>query len=373
MKILLSGGHLTPALALLEYALSQKDEVVFVGRLYAQEQTKQLGREKKEIEKRGVKFIPFSSGKIAGLTPWTVCIEIPKVILSFFRAFFILLKERPSVFVSFGGYLAVPLAVAAWVLHIPIVTHEQTRSSGMANKFIAHFASAVAVSYEETIQLFPQNKTHLIGNPIRKQVLNPKVQQPEWFDNKSNKPLLYITGGSQGSQIINMTVWQVLPKLAQEWMIIHQCGNPTTQMNYKMELEQRRKSLPVAHQANYIVSEWLTEEEQAWIYTHAQAIISRAGANTVQELLILGRPAIFIPLLFAHNDEQTKNAQAVVETGAALLLPQKELGAETFLATLSEFKKRYPSLLRKAKLNQKKFDVNADQRLYDLVQKVVRS
>jgi UDP-N-acetylglucosamine--N-acetylmuramyl-(pentapeptide) pyrophosphoryl-undecaprenol N-acetylglucosamine transferase len=372
MKILLSGGHLTPALALLDYAVAQKQEVVFVGRLFTQEKNKQRSREEEEVRQRGVKFIPFSSGKIGETSALFLVFELPKVLWSFFVALRIFSTEKPTVFVSFGGYLAVPLMLAAWVCKVPIVTHEQTRSSGLANKFIARFAQAVAVSYEETIGLFPANKTYFIGNPIRRAVIEMKAPQPEWFLSKSGKPVLYITGGSQGSQVINMSVWQVLPKLVQDWVIIHQCGNPTTQMNYKLELEQRRRTLPVAHQSNYIVVEWLNEVEQAWVYRKAMGIITRAGANTVQELLLLAKPAIFIPLLFAHEDEQTKNAQAVVDSGSALLIPQKELSGEKLIATLSEFKRRYTTLVKQAKVNQKKFDLNADQRLYDLVQKVAK-
>lgn len=372
MKILLSGGHLTPALALLDYALGQHQEVVFVGRTFAQEQTKQLSREQQEVLQHGAKFISFSSAKITTTGILELTLLIPRLLLAFGQAMKIIQSEKPDVFVSFGGYLAVPLAIAAWIFRIPVITHEQTRSSGLANKFIAKFAKYVAISYEETMTSFPTQKTFFVGNPIRKQLLEKKNVQPSWLNTKSQKPLLYITGGSQGSQIINMTIWQVMPKLVQDWVVIHQCGNPTKQMNYRLELEQRQKALPLAHQKNYFVVEWVSAADLAWIYTHAKVIISRGGANTVQELLILGKPAIFIPLLIARDDEQLKNAQAVVETGAALLLPQKELNGENLLALLSEFKRSYPSLLKHAKQNQKKFDLNADQRLYDLVLKAAQ-
>ena len=371
MKILISGGHLTPALAFLDYALLQKQEVVFVGRVFAQKQNQQLSREEQEVGKRNVTFIPFSSGKLNNATPWGALIAMPQICGATLHAWRIFKIEKPDIFVSFGGYLAAHLALVAFLCRVPIITHEQTRTSGLANKFIAWFATAIGVAYEESMSHFAANKTHMVGNPVRRNILDKHAPQPSWFNPKNQKPILYITGGSQGSQIINMTLWQVLPKLTPDWTIIHQCGSPTRTMNYKLELEQRRKSLPLTQQGDYYVFEWLNEAELAWIYRNVQCIIARAGANTVQELLVLGKPAIFVPLLHAHNDEQTKNALAVVESGAAMMISQKEFNGCSLLEAISDFQKHFAGMLRKAKQNQKNFDADADVRLYELVRKVV--
>lgn len=370
MKILLSGGHLTPALAFLDYALAQKQEVVFVGRLWAQEQGKQTSFEKQEVEKRNVRFIQFSSGKISpGLS---LLVEGPKVLTSFWKARKIFQQEKPDVFVSFGGYLAVPLALAAWRAGVPIVTHEQTRSRGLANAVIAQFATEVAVSYPDTIQFFPAGKTVLVGNPVRQQIFQKNTPKPDWVTRDLHKPLLYITGGSQGAQVINSTAADVLPELTKDWIVIHQCGKPTHHINNFQKLEERRQSLPKEQQRNYMVREWLSDLEQAWVYGHAHGVLTRAGANTVQELLVLGKPAIFVPLLDARDDEQTKNARVMVDAGAALLIPQKELSGSRLLSTLTEFQDKYQILLHSAQHLQTKFDTTADQRLYEVVQKVAK-
>src|SRR5579859_4157935 len=345
MKILISGGHLTPALAFIDYTLEQeKDECVFVGRRYTQADRGQKSHEEEEVLSRNVKFIPFDSSKFSAnslLQFLALSFRLPLAIL---RAQNIFSREKPDLFLSFGGYLALPLAFVAFLRGIPIVTHEQTRVVGVANRFIAKIATAVAVGHEDTAVLFPAQKTVWVGNPLRRRILNPRPQTPNWAIGQVTKPILYITGGSQGSQFINMLILQTLSQLTQEWYVIHQCGSPTKTMKYKEELEKRKKTLPTEQRKYYFVSEWFTEEEQAWLYRNASAIISRAGANTVQEILAFGKPAIFIPLPHAHDDEQLKNAQVVVDAGAGMVIAQKNINASTFLLVLAQFKRRYQTL-----------------------------
>jgi|GEM_PF-259949 len=371
MKILISGGHLTPALAFIDYATKQgKDECIFVGRHYTQADRGQKSHEEDEVRSRNVRFIPFDSGKFSASSPlqlFTLSFRLPIAVLKSLEIFG---REKPDIFLSFGGYLALPLAFAAFLRGTPIVTHEQTHVVGIANKLIAKIATAVAVGYKDTLLLFPAKKTVWVGNPLRRNILNPHPQTPKWTINYGAKPILYITGGSQGSQFINMLVLQTLPQLTQEWYVVHQCGSPTKTMKYKEELEKRKKTLPASQQKYYFVSEWFTEEEQAWLYRNASAILSRAGANTVQEILAFGKPAIFIPLPHAHDDEQLRNAQVVVDAGAGMVIAQKNINASTFLLVLAQFKRRYQTLRKNARQHQKEYDIHADQRLYDLVKQV---
>ena len=221
--------------------------------------------------------------------------------------------------------------------------------------------------YPETAVFFPRKKTIVTGNPLRSSVLNPNPPQPHWLTKESQKPILYITGGSQGSQTINSLVATVLPQLLKEWCVIHQCGHPNAVTHYARELDRKKKTLSSEVQQSYYIREWLEESELAWVYQHAKCIVSRAGANTVHELTMLGKPAIFIPLPFSHGEEQLKNAQAVTSTGAALLLLQKDADAETFLKTIAQFKREYPSLQKNAVHNASLWERHADQKLYDVV------
>jgi UDP-N-acetylglucosamine--N-acetylmuramyl-(pentapeptide) pyrophosphoryl-undecaprenol N-acetylglucosamine transferase len=140
MKVLISGGHFTPALAFLDYALQQNDvEVVFVGREFTQVKSQQPSVEKEEVLRRKVKFIPFHSGKMSRPNIVELLGQFVQLLGGVVHAFQIINQEKPDVFVSFGSYIAVPLAFAAWVKRVPVVTHEQTRTAGVATKIIKFF------------------------------------------------------------------------------------------------------------------------------------------------------------------------------------------------------------------------------------------
>lgn len=367
-RILISGGHLTPALALIDYLKDNKVEnldIIFAGRIYSQDIDKQKAQEKSEVEKRQIKFVVFEAPRPASNVLEKFFLG-PKFVFSLLRAFLLLLKYRPKVFISFGGYLAVPLGMMAWILGIPIITHEQTVSAGQANLFLAKFAKIIAVSHKESLKFFPKNKTTVTGNPIRPDLIATKPQRPEWSNNlNSEKPTLLITGGNQGSYILNTTVSQILPKIIHNWNIIHACGNPTSSINYTVELEKIKQTLHAGHRNNYIVKEWLTTSELAWIYNIADGAVSRAGANTVQEIAFAQIPTIFVPLPFAKGNEQLLNARTLTDSGAAILLEQKNLSAETLVEKIGQLKKMQKSMRRK--LEAHKPNTNGAAKLWNLI------
>ncbi len=371
MKILISGGHLTPALSFIDFAQSnneKNDEIVFVGRKFSQSKLEQRSVEREEITKRGIQFIEFDSGKLSASDPFSLVQQFLKLLTSFFQAKKIIVAQKPDLFLSFGGYLALPLALAAWWQGVPILTHEQTAAPGTANKFIAKFAQKVAVSFPETAKEFPAGKVVVTGNPIRSKIWSKKFEKPEWAEKPAQKPLLYITGGSQGSQAINNVVKALLPKLLEEWDIIHQCGRANTLLDYAADLEKAKKELPKELQAHYTIREqWITEDELGWVYSHAWAMISRAGANTLQEVIRAEVPTIFVPLAHAHHDEQVKNAQTLVQKGAAILVLQKDLDEAHLTEALNELKKNHQELKNHLTEISSRTPWNADQLLYNLV------
>jgi UDP-N-acetylglucosamine--N-acetylmuramyl-(pentapeptide) pyrophosphoryl-undecaprenol N-acetylglucosamine transferase len=343
VKLLLTGGHLTPALATIDYILQHQPDwqLVFMGREYSQTQAKQKSREVVEIKNRQLEFISFDSPRFTILQWWNILVRIPRLGVATIRAFGILIRQRPNVVLSFGGYLAVPITLAAWILRIPVITHEQTSSAGLANRIIARWAKFVAVSYPTSIPGFPKEKVVLTGNPLRLSLLQKRPTKPDWVStSQSTKPVLYITGGNQGSEIINSVVSQAIPQISRKWLVIHQCGAATTSANYKATLERIKKKLPPASQKNYLIREWIDEAELAWIYAQAQCVVSRAGANTTLELETLQIPAILIPLPFSHASEQLHNAQALVKLKLATLIEQKDFNTETLLKALTTYQNK---------------------------------
>jgi UDP-N-acetylglucosamine--N-acetylmuramyl-(pentapeptide) pyrophosphoryl-undecaprenol N-acetylglucosamine transferase len=372
MTILISGGHLTPALALIDYIQRNHTDntVRFVGRRYSQEATKQLSQEQTEVEKRHIPFIPFQSPRLTTRQSLFKVLALPfRLANAVIQAHVILSQEKPDVFVSFGGYLAVPLALAAWMKRIPVVTHEQTRAAGFANQLIAQFATKVAISFPETNSFFPQHKVTITGNPIRQAALEKNDRLPAWIEQKPDKPLLLITCGNQGSNAINNTVVDTLDQLTQEWTVVHLTGNPTSRINYSTQFSDRKNQLTATQQSRYYFLPWVSGDDLSWLYTHADAAIARAGANTVLELTVRKIPTLFIPLPVSHRDEQRLNAQALTTKGAALLLEQKNLNPQTLLDAVAELSNKRKVLQEKLALIT--IPTDGDEKLYQMIVSVV--
>lgn len=351
MKILISGGHLTPALAFIDFVKTQKKtEMVFVGRIYSQERSKQRSHESEEVLKRKVKFIPFRSGKLLPSFSIFALKELGMLIQGFFHALLIVRSEKPSLVMTFGGYLAVPLALAAWFNRIPVVLHEQTSVVGVSNSVIGKIATLVAVSYPQAEKSFAGRDVVVTGNLLRTQLLDDKAKRPAWLLATSTKPILYITGGNQGSEVINNTILQLLPQITRDWTVIHQCGTVSEKSDYKKILNDESRKLSGPARERYAVREWVSEKELGWIYQNCTAAISRSGANTTYEFLFFAIPSILIPLPFSPRHEQQKNAEFLAKMGGAVLLSQKELSTHSLRNALSDLQKnarRYKNKLLK--------------------------
>ncbi|NCO11931.1 MAG: hypothetical protein COZ34_01805 [Candidatus Pacebacteria bacterium CG_4_10_14_3_um_filter_34_15] len=370
MKILITGGHLTPALAFIDFVNKNhsEDKIIFLGRTHTQNKSKQESREEQETLKKGVQFISFKSIKLSKNNLFEKLKAVPILISSTLKSVIIIGRNKPDIFVSFGGYLAVPVMFASWIMRVPIITHEQTRTAGIANKLISKFADKIAVSYKDSLKYFPIDRTFVTGNLIRKNILDVNNIRPKWIEKKLKNPIIYITGGSQGSEIINHTVSQVVKSLTKDWTVIHQCGNSTKSRNYKKELTQIKDNLPMSNRNNYYIKEWLDEEELSWAYSNAKIIVSRAGANTTEEIALRGIPSVLIPLPFSHNDEQLKNAQALSNKSQAILLEQKFLNPKTLLESIELINKYNRKFSRNLEMFSK--SINSETKLYSMVKKV---
>jgi len=365
-KILITGGHLTPALALIDHVqtVAPETELAFVGRLLNREKDQQPSQEKYEVERRSIRFIAFTAPKFQLQPFWQVPLRVLRFARAVIRAIRILREEKPDVCVFFGSYMAVPVAVAAWILTIPSITHEQTRAAGIANQFISRMSKSVALSFPESAKYFPPAKTHLTGNLLRKQ-LGVTAEKPEWFTTSASLPMLYITGGSQGSEVINSTVCQILNRILRDWIVVHQCGASSTHHRYRDELLSTRSTLQRSYQERYFVREWLTESELGWVYQHAALAISRAGANTTQELAQHQIPAILIPLPFSNHNEQEENAKPLAECGGAIVIRQHDLTPERLFIELKKLGSKYKACKRK--LAQVKYPDDAAANVFSLI------
>lgn len=325
-RIVITGGVLTPGLAVInELQKRGRWEIFWLGRKYSLEGEKIISVESKIIPQTGSRFIPIIAGRLQRrFTRYTIP-SLLKIPLSLLQSLMLLAQIKPDVVCSFGGYVSVPVVITAWFLRIPVLTHEQTVISGLASKIDAFFASKVALSFSQSSGHFPKGKVIVTGNPLRSEFF--QVKKPTWFRlEESASPIIYITGGNQGAQVINNAVKEALRSLLQKYILIHQTGDK----DYEIFKEVQSR-LGEREQRCYFVLPYIKASEVGWVFKKASLVVSRAGANTLSELAVLGKPALFIPIPWSYQDEQTKNAQLLLAAGTAEILAQKELSGESLL------------------------------------------
>ena len=405
-KILITGGHLSPALAVIEELKKRKNwQFFFAGRKYPSEGDRALSLEYRIIEKLRIPFFELKTGRFQRrFTRYTIP-SLFKIPLGLVQSLFVIKKIRPVIVLSFGGYLALPIVIAAWFLKIPVITHEQTMAGGLANKIIAFFAKKVCLSWPETVKDFPKEKAILTGNPIRKEVFKlPRElhnsRHPEFIsepvpnsfreseipkrvrnDTKcvsflpitnENLPLIYITGGSLGAHSINKIVMQILPQLLERYRIIHQCGDSDVYRSYK-QLKAQGSRLKARLRKRYFLTKFVGLEDIGWVLNSADLVVSRAGANIITELLVLAKPAILIPLPWAGAEEQKKNAQILEKLGSAKILPQEKLTPETLYQHIESLIQNIDEYKKNAERGKKLITLNAAEKIVDILEKITKA
>lgn len=301
-KILITGGHLSPALAVLPTLLRKGWQIVYVGRSHAFSDYHDSSLEYQLLAQQSLlKFYTLETGRFN---------QYFKFLKGLKAAWQIVSREKPSVVLSFGGYISVPLVIAAKLKGIPINLHEQTISPGRANRFLSRLADRILITFPQTTAYFPKAKTSQTGIVLNSALDNK--QKPRWFV-KTPLPLLLVVGGSTGSHSINVLIESILSELQTRFQIVHQTGENRYQDYAQLLSHKSARYLPVKH---------LLPEEMGYFYQRADLVISRAGANTFFELLHFKKPAILIPLPWSANHEQELHARILAENGAAYVFSQ---------------------------------------------------
>lgn len=333
VKVMITGGHHTPAMALME---SLKDELskagiaasfYWVGHRYSMRGDKNESLEYKEVVSLGIPFFELRTPKFYS---HSVTSSLVKLIFGTCQSFLILLKVRPNLVVSFGGYLCVPVIFAARVLGIKSVTHEQTTAAGFANRAVARFCIKVFISFSSSKKYFSPAKTILTGNPLRSEIFT----DGGYFKFTNNKPVIYVTGGKQGAHKINLLVRESLPVLLQSYNVIHQSGSVSLHNDYEELLNFSQNDLPEKFRESYILKTHFGFSEIGSIFARVNYVVSRAGANIVCELAGLRKPAVLIPLPGSSHREQEDNAHLLKEVGLAEILEESNSNTESLVKSL---------------------------------------
>ncbi|MGM8360542.1 undecaprenyldiphospho-muramoylpentapeptide beta-N-acetylglucosaminyltransferase [Flavobacterium sp. ARAG 55.4] len=307
-----TGGHIYPAVAIANELKSRfpDAEFLFVG-----------AQDKMEMQK-----VPQAGYAIKGL--WIAGLQrkltlqnamFPlKLMSSLWKSRKIIKQFKPDVVIGTGGFASGPLLQMANMLGIPTVIQEQNSFPGITNKLLSKKANAICVAYENLERFFPKEKMILTGTPVRQDLIaieSKRTEAIEYFKLDSKKKTLLVLGGSLGARRINQLIEKELKNIiSQGVQIIWQCG--------KLYFEEYKKY----NSENVQVVAFI--EKMDFVYAAADIIISRAGASSVSELCIVGKPVIFIPSPNVAEDHQTKNAKAIVDKKGALLLKESQLDAE---------------------------------------------
>lgn len=311
-----TGGHIYPGLAVCDELRSlaeknnQEIKIIWLGN--------SSGMDKNLVEKSGSVdlFVGIPSGKLRRYFSLKNFSDLFKIFAGLVKSFFVLLRLRPAILFSKGGFVSVPPCVAARFLRIPVFTHECDFTPGLATRLNSKFASKILVSYDETKFFLPKEKRELTvvtGNPVRPVFYNTNPEEGRKFlfsersDYDPEKPLLLVLGGSLGAHQINELVASNLDWLAERFNVVHQCG------------AKDADSMPKNH-PGYFLHPFIYKE-MSDVISAADIVLSRAGANSIWECSVLGKPMVLIPLCGSGTrGDQVDNARFFEERGAAIVL-----------------------------------------------------
>ena len=315
-KIIMTGGgtagHVTPNIALIPKLIEEGYEIHYIGT--------SKGIEKRLIEEICTKDIKItyhtiSSGKLRRYFDAKNLTDPFKVVKGMVQCFFIIKKEKPSIVFSKGGFVSVPVVIAAYLNKVPVIAHESDITPGLANRICMPYCNKICVTFPESLAHMKGNKAVLTGSPIRKELFEgDRARGLSICKFKSTKPILLIIGGSLGSKVINDTIREKLQTILKSYNVIHLCGQGN--------VDEKFRNIEGYFQLEYAKKE-LTD-----LYAASDMVISRAGANVIFELLALKKPNILIPLsAAASRGDQLLNASSFKNSGYSIVVLEEEIKA----------------------------------------------
>ncbi|MDY4947868.1 MAG: undecaprenyldiphospho-muramoylpentapeptide beta-N-acetylglucosaminyltransferase [Clostridium cadaveris] len=322
-KIIMTGGgsagHVTPNLALVPTLRTLDYDIKYIG--------SKDGIEKEIINKEGIPYYEISSGKLRRYFDLKNFTDPFKVIIGIKDAYNVLKKEKPNIVFSKGGFVTVPVVIAAKLRGIPIVCHESDMTPGLANRLTIPYTTKLCVTFPESLKHVKGGKGVLTGTPIRKELLKGSREKGRRFLNFDDmKPVMMVIGGSLGSKAINGTIRESLNEITNKYNVVHICGNGN--------LDESLKDVKGYKQFEFI------REELPDVMAVADIVVSRAGANSIFELLALKKPNLLIPLSRnSSRGDQILNAASFEKSGYSMVIQEEDLKKESLLKALDELNK----------------------------------
>lgn len=344
-----TAGHVIVNLALIPYFLEQGWEVDYIG--------SESGIERKLIKEiKEVTYYPISTGKLRRYASLENIKDPFRVLKGIAQSWNIIRKTKPHVIFSKGGFVSVPVVVAARFRRVPTIIHESDLSPGLANKLAAPFAKQILTTFPETVDYVKKKNTTYVGPIIRDELFQGNKEIGYQLTNfKRDKRVLLIMGGSSGSQKINKMIRNILPSLLKSYNVIHICGSGNRDDSIKVE--------------GYAQFEYVTDELKH-LFAITDFVVSRAGANVIFELLALKIPMLLIPLpLGASRGDQIENADSFANKEYAHVLQEEEMTEDSLLQAIIELTKSESEIKRQ----MTQFNGRASRnRVFELIEQIAR-
>jgi UDP-N-acetylglucosamine--N-acetylmuramyl-(pentapeptide) pyrophosphoryl-undecaprenol N-acetylglucosamine transferase len=313
-----TGGHIFPGLAVVDELRSVTDcDIAWIG--------SSRGIDRRLVEDHGIRFYGIPSGKLRRYFSLKNLTDIVRLVGGFFSAFFLLLKLKPTLVFSKGGFVSVPPCVAARVLRIPVITDECDFSPGLATRINARFADEIFVSYDATRDAFAENirsRVTVTGNPVRPAFYSASAERGRRFIGfeGDGTPIVLVLGGSLGARQINDLVAKSVDRLCERFIVVHQTGSGN--------VEQMASARPGPVPGRYKPYAFI-RDEMPDVLAAATLVIARSGANTVWECAASGKPMVLVPLeKGSSRGDQVENAQFFVSKGAAVMISGADATSE---------------------------------------------
>ena len=319
-RIVLTGGgtagHVTPNIALIPKLQELGYDIQYIGSY--------TGIEKELIEPFGIPYHGISSGKLRRYFSVQNFTDPFRVLKGVREAKSLIKQLKPDVIFSKGGFVSVPVVLAGKRNKVPAIIHESDMTPGLANKIAIPSAVKVCCNFPETLETLPKEKAILTGSPIRQELLSGnKIAAMDLCGFSADKPVILVIGGSLGSVVVNTAIRQSLPELLKKFQVIHLCG--------KGKLDNSLSQIKGYCQFEYI------KNELRDIFSLADIVISRAGANAICELLALRKPNLLIPLSAnASRGDQILNARSFERQGFSMVLEEEDLSKDTLLDSVQK-------------------------------------
>ena len=343
-----TAGHVTPNIAMIPRLKELGYKISYIGSYE--------GIEKKLIEELSIPYYGISSGKLRRYFDVKNFTDPFRVLKGFMEAKKLMKELKPDVVFSKGGFVTVPVVIAASRKKIPTFIHESDMTPGLANKICIPFATKVCCNFPETVSQLPADKAVLTGTPIRQELLTgSRAKGLKFTGFVPDKPVILIIGGSLGATAVNQAVRAILPQLLQDFQVVHLCG--------KGKLDESLKDTKGYIQYEYI------KKELADLFALADIVISRAGANAICELSALNKPNLLIPLSArASRGDQILNARSFEHLGYSKVLEEEEITNESLLDAVYDLYKNRETYITAMSSSRHK---NSIEQIVQLFEKAV--